>query len=866
MTIATRKFNPGFLTEDELVASFCVRNHEFESIVETLRGCTGNSNQHQIVIGPRGSGKTTLLLRVAAEIGGDPELSRNFFPIRFAEESYEVSTAGEFWLECLAQLAEQVPPHKDEPDLSRALKELRSVEDDQLLADRCLGGLLDYSDRKEKRLVLLVENLNMMFRDMMDSDAGWRLRHTLQNEPRIVLLASATSRFDEIDSPDSALYELLRVHTLAPLDTDECMILWKAESGESPSREEVRPLEILTGGSPRLLAIVARMGARRSLGDLLDHLLDLIDDHTEYFKSHIESLPAQERRVYLALAELWEPATTKEVAGRARLDTNKCSAQLKRLSDRGAVRVVGGSSRRKQFYLTERLYNIYYLLRRHRGPDRLVRALLRFMSSYYSGFELVTVMTEFVKDTIRPRTRVNALRAAALEQLPELANVDLGAPGCTTSREQALLRLVAASGQFAYYRRLNRPEEALGACEAALTAFQPGGLPGRFWSARTLSVKAKLLRSLSRHEEAIAVCDEALRLSEPGEHEVAAAHDSFNAAIVDVLHTKATSLCEVGRSEAAADAYLEVERRFGESEKMFHRMDAAVALISRAMILDDMGRGQEALNQCDAVVNRFGRTGHAEMEGWMGYALLIKGHVLDRSDRPKEALAALDEALQRLDNSDLSATDDSVLVAFAARGALLKKLGNEDAARAAFGDALERLGGEQADGAADWRARVQLLRGSLELDCKEYESAREAASEVLAHDPDGDPQLRSRAFLLRARSALSGAPAAAESDLAAALELLPALDLLPVETFDALAEAAAELGPARVFKLIEGSTSADLLLPFQTALELELGHAPRVAREVEEVAKDIRQRLAAARRKRRATDEENPEPEREATL
>ena len=776
MTIATRKFNPGFLTEDELVASFCVRNHEFESIVETLRGCTGNSNQHQIVIGPRGSGKTTLLLRVAAEIGGDPELSRNFFPIRFAEESYEVSTAGEFWLECLAQLAEQVPPHKDEPDLSRTLKELRSVEDDQLLADRCLGGLLDYSDRKEKRLVLLVENLNMMFRDMMDSDAGWRLRHTLQNEPRIVLLASATSRFDEIDSPDSALYELLRVHTLAPLDTDECMILWKAESGESPSREEVRPLEILTGGSPRLLAIVARMGARRSLGDLLDHLLDLIDDHTEYFKSHIESLPAQERRVYLALAELWEPATTKEVAGRARLDTNKCSAQLKRLSDRGAVRVVGGSSRRKQFYLTERLYNIYYLLRRHRGPDRPVRALLRFMSSYYSGSELATAIVDFVKDTIK------------------------------AGRE---------------------------------------------------------LQSLSRHEEAIAVCDEALRLSKPGEHEVAAAHDSFNAAIVDVLHTKATSLCEVGRSEAAADAYLEVERRFGESEKMSHRMDAAAALISRAWILDDIGLGHEALRQCDAVVNRFGRTGHAEMEGWMGYALLIKGHVLDRSDRPKEALAALDEALQRLDNSDLSATDDSVLVAFAARGALLKKLGNEDAARAAFGDALERLGGEQADGAADWRARVQLLRGSLELDCKECESAREAASEVLAHDPDGDPQFRSRAFLLRARSALSGAPAAAESDLAAALELLPALDLLPVETFDALAEAAAELGPARVFKLIEGSASAELLLPLTTALELELGHAPRVAREVEEVAKDIRRSLATARRKRGATDEENPGPERE---
>ena len=65
MTAPTRKFNPGFLTDDELVASYCVRKTEFELLVEVLRECTGPSNPHQIVIGPRGSGKTTLLLRIA---------------------------------------------------------------------------------------------------------------------------------------------------------------------------------------------------------------------------------------------------------------------------------------------------------------------------------------------------------------------------------------------------------------------------------------------------------------------------------------------------------------------------------------------------------------------------------------------------------------------------------------------------------------------------------------------------------------------------------------------------------------------------------------------------------------------------------
>ena len=76
----------------------------------------------------------------------------------------------------------------------------------------------------------------------------------------------------------------------------------------------------------------------------LADLLDLADDHTEYFKSHLDALPAQERRVYLALAVLRKPANASEIADRVRLETSKCSAQLARLVDRCAVEVSGGSS------------------------------------------------------------------------------------------------------------------------------------------------------------------------------------------------------------------------------------------------------------------------------------------------------------------------------------------------------------------------------------------------------------------------------------------------------------------------------------------------------------------------------------------
>ena len=394
MAAAIKKYNPGFLTDSEIISSFCVRTGEFDSIMESVRECTGNSNTHTIVIGPRGSGKTHLLLRVAAEVRQEARLA-GFFPVVFAEESYEVSTIGEFWLECLGRLAEQAP-EGERANLRLSYDDIRTTANDRELADRCLGLILDFADHHGERVLLLVENLNMLFSDLVDPDAGWRLRHTLQTEPRIILLGSATSRFEEIDSPDHALYDLFRVVTLRPLDTGECTGLWQVVSGKPSPEGAIRPLEILTGGNPRLLAIIARFGAGRTFLELMDDLLDLVDDHTEYFKSHLESLPAQERRVYLALARLWKPATSREISAQARLDINICSSLLKRLEGRGVVALEGGTARRRQYYLTERLYNIYYLLRRDGGSNRVVDALVDFMTCFYSPAEVWDLTKPFL--------------------------------------------------------------------------------------------------------------------------------------------------------------------------------------------------------------------------------------------------------------------------------------------------------------------------------------------------------------------------------------------------------------------------------------------------------------------------------------
>ena len=746
-----RKYNPGFLTDDELVASFCVRTREFESIVEILRECTGSSNQHQIVIGPRGSGKTSLLLRVAAEVRRDAGLSATFFPIVFAEESYEVATAGEFWLECLARLADQAPQREDGAELRLTFEDLRTIRDDRMLGERCLAALLDFSDRDGRRLVLMVENLNMMFRDMADPDAGWRLRKVLQTEPRIILLASATSRFDEIDRPDHALYDLFRILTLRPLDTSECAVLWEAVSGRRAPQDTIRSLEILTGGSPRLLAIVARFGAGLSFRDLMADLLNLIDDHTEYFKSHLESLPAQERRVYLALADLWKPVFTKEIADRARLDTSKCSAQLTRLVERGAVLVAGGTIRRKQYYLSERLYNIYYLLRRNRGPDRLIEALIRFMASYYSSDELKDIGTRMIREAGSLDPEMRSLYEVALErfmELPELAGCreDLLAvtsqdfmkfidrdpvhPGIAetttagTSSDKRWVELfhgnenefaeLSAAGELLGNARIlygqNQVEDALATYDELARRFGESDIPGvSALVAFGFSAKGVILTQLGRQEDALAAYDD-----------VVLRFDSINTPNIfdQIMKMLVVNDGAIGKLHLPQDIQKEMVDSWNEIVSLFAAGDIplsfmiiAAALVAKGDILLGLNRPEEALAAYDSVIHRYGESKAPVLVELLAAALVNKGAMLNRLNRLEEALAIYDEAVHRLDRSETPCPPGPIVVALINKGLTLVRLNKPEEALAIFDKVEHRFGANEEPDILEQLATALFTKG-----------------------------------------------------------------------------------------------------------------------------------------------------------
>lgn len=396
------KFNPGFQSDDEAVANFIVRRQELDTVTEafTQAGAESTTPPRVLVVAPRGAGKTTLCRRVLAETRRSDALGQKWRAIFLGEESYTVTTPGEFFLECLFQLRDQAP----EAELEAAYAAASSAVNEDELIGATLGALRMFADAIGKRLLIIVENFHIILHDQIGTGAGELLKRLGDDTLFGVLATSVAQASTEDDAKLPADY--LRL-TLRPLSLEECHALWEALTGQPVKLDRIRPLQILTGGSPRLLHILAEFMRTPSLQDLMGNLNLLIDQNTEYFKSQLDALPAIERKVFAALLDAWDPSTAKQISQAARVNTNIASAMLARLSERGAVIKEPGRGRAAIYYAAERLFNIYYLMRRRSHPSSRVRALVSFMTEYYDRDELVDTTALLVREAcgVEPERR-----------------------------------------------------------------------------------------------------------------------------------------------------------------------------------------------------------------------------------------------------------------------------------------------------------------------------------------------------------------------------------------------------------------------------------------------------------------------------
>ena len=689
-----RKFNPGtFQSDEEVIDQFVVRSRELGIVLDVLRGNIESSScQHVLLVAPRGRGKTMLLARAGAELRVDDELSERLLPVRFMEESQEIFNVGDFWLEALFYLAREQAVR--DPDLSQELRAVHGALTAEWhgreLEERARAAVLETADRLDKQLVLMVENLQALCRDV-DDDFGWKLRKVLQSEPRIILLATATSRFRELDDTQHAFFELFRVVRLDPLDTGECRRLWQMVSGDAVSERGIRPLQILTGGSPRLLIIIGEFAQHRSLRQLMEKLVKLVDDHTEYFRGHLEGFAKTERRVYLAAIDLWRPSTTGEIAARARMDVRAVSALLGRLVERGAV-IVEGSGKKRMYVAAERLYSIYYKLRRERDEAAIVRIVIRFMALFYSETELA----DFARRLRSEATRWPAIRAGidlAMAEMPQIGRIFANderqsarqATDHTATRgdegTRAILREVMSAAEKAEHTRVIELVDRL---SVSLSDNLPHDQ--KQVVAPALFAKAVAHENLGEYEFSISTYDQVincLRGNDNPRSMVLVAKALFNRGIAQE---------QIGDTQAAMATYDEMIERFGDSDISELQVLVAMALINKGVMHGQIGSAKAEMATYDEAVKRFGDSDNPELQVKAAIALLNKGITHGQLEDSLSEIATYDEVVERFGHSNVPELLVLVAKALVNKGTTHGQVGDTQAEVVTYDEVVKRFG------------------------------------------------------------------------------------------------------------------------------------------------------------------------------
>jgi hypothetical protein len=174
--------------------------------------------------------------RLAFAIEDDPELERRWYPIVAPEEHYDVRSAGD----CGYRSLRRPSNAKADADRWAASTEPPRVPDESTLRAQALARLTELAEAEKKRLLVIVENLNMVIGEQVSDDASWDIRKTLQTDPHIMLVGTATVRFEDIANAGKAMYNLFREIKLPPLTQQECQELWKSVAHED-LHHRIRP-------------------------------------------------------------------------------------------------------------------------------------------------------------------------------------------------------------------------------------------------------------------------------------------------------------------------------------------------------------------------------------------------------------------------------------------------------------------------------------------------------------------------------------------------------------------------------------------------------------------------------------------------
>ncbi|TXG39583.1 tetratricopeptide repeat protein [Seonamhaeicola maritimus] len=392
-------YNPDNQSKIQLIDSFVVRLGTFSKIFNEIKGSKMTSHKkHFMLEGKRGMGKTTMLLRMGYEIENDKNLNDWLIPIVFNEEEYSIRRLYKLW-ERVALLLEEkemiFTGIYDEMDLN-----FSKCDDEQDYELTIFNLLNDKLSDEGKKIILFIDNFGDIYKKFNKQEVQ-RLIDVLKSKSNFRIFGASSnviSDFHDDNHPFSNLFKVKRLKGLKKLETQELLLKLGEAYGEGHIKNiiinqpgRIEALRRLTGGVIRTIVLLSDIFVDQNQGSAFSDLEAILDRVTPLYKHRMDDLPAQQQEIVEAIAFSWDAINVNEISQKTRIVSKTVSAQLFQMEKNEIIKKKSTNNKNHFYQLSERFFNIWYLMRHGRkGDRRKVVWLVRFLEDWCDEGELIT--------------------------------------------------------------------------------------------------------------------------------------------------------------------------------------------------------------------------------------------------------------------------------------------------------------------------------------------------------------------------------------------------------------------------------------------------------------------------------------------
>ena len=466
------KFTPSLIPRPTLERIFVAREPILDAIMDRIRAAATTASQnHTLLIGPRGAGKTHLIAlayyRTLDLIEFGHRLQVSWLP----EDPWKVVS----YRHLLAAVLDGLTPAP-------------SGRDPIPTSEQQLESMLVDLAHQHGPIVVLVENLDQILARLTDLGQQ-RLRHLLQSEEGLLLVATTTRLERDLSDQARPFYGFFTTTRLQPFSVTEAQQMLRALAVESGDHDLVdqlnsettmarlRAIQHLAGGQPRMWTALASALTIDQLDKLVELFLTRFDDLTPYYQEQMGRLSPQQLQLVAELAEADHPVHVSELAERIGVDQRSLGKTVTELVDRGWITAVNTPvgyllDRRRTYYeLAEPLARISFQIKESRG--RPLQLIVDFIKGWFDPKDLAAAhgdpANEYlelavfdyehdaVTRVVRQLRRLPESRAPALELL---GTIDDALADLANRRADRFLRLPIAV-RTALEERLGTPDSLI---------------------------------------------------------------------------------------------------------------------------------------------------------------------------------------------------------------------------------------------------------------------------------------------------------------------------------------------------------------------------------------------------------------------